>query len=42
MPEELAGTGTPTQAQQGVSKKNPVEEGETDSLLLVAVRLSVK
>jgi hypothetical protein len=40
--EELTGTGTPTQAQQGTtSKKNSEEEGETNLLLSVAIRLLV-
>ena len=30
VPEELAGTGAPTQAYQGVSKKDSEEEGETN------------
>ena len=41
MSEELTGAGAPTQAQQGTSKKNPEEEGETNLLLSVAMRLLV-
>jgi hypothetical protein len=42
MSEGLAGTGKPTQAHQGTSKKNPEEEGETNLLLSVPTRSLVK
>jgi hypothetical protein len=40
--EELTGTGTPTQAYQGTSKKSSEEEGETDLLLSAPIRLLVR
>ena len=39
--EELTGTGTPTQAYKGTSKKNSEKEGETNLLLSLSIRLLV-
>ena len=40
--EELTGAGTPTRVHQGTSKKSSEEEGETNLLLSVTMRLLVK